>query len=335
MNKYFPISLAMMLAAAALLTGAVEASNTNLKTTVTKSVGTKNGKNTPAPLVLDTKKGNVTIDVTKKGPKLDPKVTTTPLDLGKKGPKLDPKVTTTVHDLKKIDVVPHHVSTKPYYKPYCGKWGGWWCGGGYGWCHWGWCHHWCHPCPPPCFGWFGCPVIVEQIVVVPPVDVLPPGGQPGPGGNGNPDPVPEDAKLQTVRFLKLRNDTGVKLTVFVQYLTVAGDKVEWLPGEPGTDKAISFTMEDGQELTVEDNGPKLAAGVIRLWAVSETVQLTDFRDKDLVIVPEKDKNGNPGYAAPAPTTMTITFPRPQQTSQAPMPANTDVAVLRFGAVAGM
>src|SRR5207249_4451814 len=191
-------------------------------------------------LVLDTKKGNVTIDVTKKGPKLDPKVTTTPLDLGKKGPKLDPKVTTTVHDLKKLDVVPHHVSTKPYYKPYCGKWGGWWCGGGYGWCHSGWCHHWCHPCPPPCFGWFGCPVVVEQIVVVPPVDVLPPGGQPGPGGNGNPDPVPEDAKLQTVRFLKLRNDTGVKLTVFVQYLTVAGDKVEWLPGEPGTDKAISF-----------------------------------------------------------------------------------------------
>ena len=98
MNKYFPISLAMMLAAAALLTGAVEASNTNLKTTVTKSVGTKNGKNTPAPLVLDTKKGNVTIDVTKKGPKLDPKVTTTPLDLGKKGPKLEVLATSRLDD---------------------------------------------------------------------------------------------------------------------------------------------------------------------------------------------------------------------------------------------
>src|SRR5262249_18324649 len=152
---------------------------------------------------FDPKITTTTQDLNKK---IDPKITTTVHDLNK---KIDPKVTTTVHDLKKIDLVPKYIPTKTYskpYQPYSGKWGGWWCGGWHGWCGWGWCHHWCHPCPPPCFGWFGCyTVIVDQTVVMPPVDVVPPGpvgGEVITGGNPGPDNVTPDAKLQITRFLK-------------------------------------------------------------------------------------------------------------------------------------
>ncbi len=54
-------------------------------------------------------------------------------------------------------------------------------------------------------------------------------------------------KVQTKRFLKVKNDSGEKLMVFVQYVvkTEDGDAM-WFPGEAGSDKALTFAMEPCQ-----------------------------------------------------------------------------------------
>src|SRR5579859_7311807 len=92
------------------------------------------------------------------------------------------------------------------------------------------------------------PVVVNPVVVNPPAPppitptqliVVPSNG----GGDS-------DAPFQLERFLRIKNDSGEKLTVFLQVRT-RNDKGQWTwsPAEPGAKaKAMSFEVEAGKTL---------------------------------------------------------------------------------------
>jgi hypothetical protein len=183
---------------------------------------------------------------------------------------------------------------------------------------WGWCSNWCGwgrwPCDSWCGGWFGgwCGTVIVGPATNDPTTDDP--DDDAPGIKTNPDVEsasnPEAVKVQTRRFLKLKNDSGEKLEVFVQYIVRTEDgEPLWIPGEPETGKALTLDVEPGQELFVESNGKKIASSVARIWAVSSKGKLLEFRGKDLWLVPEQAPNGDHVYMAPEIKTFTFVFPR--------------------------
>jgi hypothetical protein len=213
---------------------------------------------------------------------------------------------------------------------------------------WSGCNHWC---APGC-GWFGGwypvlgeTIIIENPIVVPaggyvplPINGIDPGVGPGAGpgtgpgagpgtgpgldpaagndpavgpGAANSDPAAEP-KAQFKRFLKVKNDSGENLKVFVQFVvkTEDGDGV-WVPGMPGTEQAFSFDLANGEEQFVEFNGKKVASPVVRIWGVSAKGQFLQYRDSDLWLVPETDQMGQHVYLSNDVRTFTFAFPRPE------------------------
>lgn len=80
--------------------------------------------------------------------------------------------------------------------------------------------------------------------------------------------------------LRVVNKTGERLTVSLQYETLAANG-QWVwksrtAGQPGQ----AYTLQPGQELDIHDGGP-IAARRVRIWAVSETRQWLRDRDQDV------------------------------------------------------
>jgi hypothetical protein len=115
-----------------------------------------------------------------------------------------------------------------------------------------------------------------------------------------------DAAFQVERFLRIKNDSGEKLTVFLQVRT-RNDKGQWswMPEEPGTKaKAMSFDLDAGKTL---DLTGKVSASRVRLWARSDTASFMDYADQDLWLVPETRSNGEHRYQASRMQTYTFTM----------------------------
>lgn len=177
-------------------------------------------------------------------------------------------------------------------------------------------------------GFFGGPQVVSQVPVAVPVAV------PVSGGFEVPAPAPaivdvtpaaapaapnaEQNLPQVQRFLKLKNETSLKLTVYVQYRTLQNGKWVWLPAQPTeSEQAVQMVLEPGKTVDVVDaKGQKIVASRIRLWAESERGAWTEFKTKDMWLVTEVDDNGNHIYLAPEMGTFTFVFPG-QPAPQAP------------------
>jgi hypothetical protein len=142
---------------------------------------------------------------------------------------------------------------------------------------------------------------------------------PGPDGPGPDDPGPDgpgpgpedpevasqfgslvatDLPLQNTRKLLVVNNSKEKATVLVQYHgpTEEGDW-KWFPGEPGSDQTLTFEVEPGESIQVVDGDWPIRADRVRVWATGEMTQWNQFKDRDLVLVPEVDDAGNRGYRA--------------------------------------
>jgi hypothetical protein len=116
--------------------------------------------------------------------------------------------------------------------------------------------------------------------------------------------------LQSQRRLKIRNDSGSKLTVYVQYRTcTANGNWVWYPNDPSqSGQAAAFDIEAGTETYLENSGATICASRIRLWAVSDGgSQWLDAKNGDLWLVPETDAAGNHIYQAPEMGTFIYTF----------------------------
>ncbi len=111
------------------------------------------------------------------------------------------------------------------------------------------------------------------------------------------------------RFLRIRNDSGEKLTIFLQVRT-RNDRGQWVwtPEEPGTKaKVMSFEVEAGKTL---DLTGKVSASRVRLWARSESSSFMDYANQDLWLVPETANSGEHRYRASQMQTYTFTMKQP-------------------------
>jgi hypothetical protein len=119
------------------------------------------------------------------------------------------------------------------------------------------------------------------------------------------------APVQTRRILRVKNDTGGRLRVFVQYHTLNDqNQWAWYPVDPGqAPKGVSCIFDPGEETTIEHSSFVINADRVRIWAVAEQgEQWTDYQDADLWLVPEVE-DGKHQYRADQMEAHTFTFSR--------------------------
>jgi hypothetical protein len=115
-----------------------------------------------------------------------------------------------------------------------------------------------------------------------------------------------ESAFQVERFLRIKNDSGEKLTVFLQVRT-RNDRGEWVwtPEAPGSKaKVMTFDLQAGKTL---DLTGKVSASRVRLWARSDTSSFMDYANQDLWLVPETTGNGEHRYQASQMQTYTFTM----------------------------
>jgi len=115
-----------------------------------------------------------------------------------------------------------------------------------------------------------------------------------------------ESAFQVERFLRIKNDSGEKLTVFLQVRT-RNDRGEWVwsPEAPGSKaKVMTFDLEAGKTL---DLTGKVSASRVRLWARSESSSFMDYANQDLWLVPETTNSGEHRYQAGQMQTFTFTM----------------------------
>jgi hypothetical protein len=122
---------------------------------------------------------------------------------------------------------------------------------------------------------------------------------------------PEEA-VQTRRYLKVKNDTGEKLTVWLRYRTLTTDgEWRWYPGE--WEKPLCYELDPGEETYLSHEGWKVNASRVRIWAETPSgEQLDQYQDEDLWLVPEEDGEGKHSYSAPQIEDFTFTFAATEQ-----------------------
>jgi hypothetical protein len=129
--------------------------------------------------------------------------------------------------------------------------------------------------------------------------------------------IVDDARVEQkpawpTRYLRVHNDTGENLRVYIQYYT-PGDqgRWRWLPGDLKAPSSGQFVMvecpKDGQT-EVQDRDTRVDASRVRVWAISESgKKWEDFRDKDLEVVPERNDKDEPSYLAAIRQTYPLSF----------------------------
>jgi hypothetical protein len=110
--------------------------------------------------------------------------------------------------------------------------------------------------------------------------------------------------------VRVKNDTGERLTVYVQYQTISQSKGwTWNPVVPGSEpRAVAYTFVPGQEANLRHEDWPINANRVRIWARSDSgEEFAEYRDEDLWLVDEID--GDCVYYADEAETFTFTFAR--------------------------
>jgi hypothetical protein len=117
--------------------------------------------------------------------------------------------------------------------------------------------------------------------------------------------------MQTQRYLRVKNDTGEKLTVHVQYRTITDrDQWAWVPADPrqSADQVATFDVEPGADVPLSHDSAPIKGSRVRMWAASQSgKEWADARQKDLWLVPESDGKGSHYYLAADTEAFTYTF----------------------------
>ena len=144
----------------------------------------------------------------------------------------------------------------------------------------------------------------------PVVPVVPDSSQPS--GVTDVEEPAEELVTRSCRYLRVKNETGGKLTLSLQYRTeTTKGEMKWYPGDPRTStETVVFELAAGQETSLKHDGWTINASRVRIWAVADNGdEWNENKDKDLWLVPEADKAGRHYYSAPKMETFTHTFAR--------------------------
>jgi hypothetical protein len=126
------------------------------------------------------------------------------------------------------------------------------------------------------------------------------------------DDADEDGQddVQYWRYLKVKNDTDERVTLWVQYRTLdEQDGWAWYPADPTQSRqAKRFVLEPGEETYLDDRGSYLGASRVRIWAkAADGDEWLEFKGHDLWLVEEVDDEGEHHYLADEPETYTFTI----------------------------
>jgi hypothetical protein len=107
---------------------------------------------------------------------------------------------------------------------------------------------------------------------------------------------------QTERFLKLKNATGEKLKVSIQFFTEVDEgRSVWVPANPRTSaRALVMELAPGASAILRDEDGPIPVSRVRVWASGATQAFTSFRNRDLVVAASE-------YEANEPETFTHVF----------------------------
>jgi len=120
---------------------------------------------------------------------------------------------------------------------------------------------------------------------------------------------PDEASVQTCRYLRIKNDTQEKVTVYLQYRTWTNrNEYKWYPGDPATsDKVLVFEVEPGAETDLYHDNWRINASRARLWAVgSDDSEWLDYKAQALWLV-DKDADGQRTYRGAKMETFTFSL----------------------------
>jgi hypothetical protein len=90
------------------------------------------------------------------------------------------------------------------------------------------------------------------------------------------------------QYIRLENATGERLTVWVHYQILADkDAFEWMPTKPvDQEKALRYVVEPNTTTYFSNDGARIAAARVRLWAESDSgTKWTTYRDQDYKLKP--------------------------------------------------
>jgi hypothetical protein len=112
----------------------------------------------------------------------------------------------------------------------------------------------------------------------------------------------------TSRYLRVKNDTKEKITLYVQYRTLTNkNRFRWYPAAPSmSDEALVFELEPGSETDLYHDDWRINASRVRLWATGGTSEWMENKENDLWLV-QKDDQGSRSYAAEEAETYTFTI----------------------------
>jgi hypothetical protein len=121
-------------------------------------------------------------------------------------------------------------------------------------------------------------------------------------------PAEEEPQVvaQSCRYLKVKNDTGDRPTVYLHYCTLTtGDEWKWFPGAGRN--AVCYELDPGEETYLSHEGWKINASRVRIWAETPSGEVMDeYKGQDLWLVDE-DEDGGRSYLAPQMEDFTFTF----------------------------
>jgi hypothetical protein len=92
---------------------------------------------------------------------------------------------------------------------------------------------------------------------------------------------PADPKTGPL-FVRIFNDTGERLKVWVKVVSDEEIKKEKEP-DPKKLKPLQYDLLPGKAYDLQQNGERLKASAIRIWAISPTRSWADHRDQDLFL----------------------------------------------------
>jgi hypothetical protein len=129
------------------------------------------------------------------------------------------------------------------------------------------------------------------------------------GESGDSAQADESMPWQNARYLRLKNDTSEKLTIYVQVRTEVNNAFTWLPADPETSKrALVFELQPGEDGYLPHDGDNINGCRVRLWAKSASgLEWTDYKDEDLWLVPECNDKGERFYYTSGMETLSYSF----------------------------
>jgi hypothetical protein len=99
---------------------------------------------------------------------------------------------------------------------------------------------------------------------------------------------------QTSRYLRFANNSKERVTLKVEVPAAPENKTE-------APRQLEYKMEPGEVADLKDGDWRVNASKVRFSVVTEKgKELNQFKDKDFVLVPEKDEKGEPSYQAATP-----------------------------------